>query len=494
VTATPQNVSFAGLPVIGCDVVVPRGTRPGVARLRLVHDQPLNLSAGTLALQAGNTVSFAGMVPDLKTIVWQHRPHEKREYRITLHDRRAGWPGVTVSGNHNVRRRDNSIEPGTEKTAAELADLALAAVGESGGSVAPEAKPTLDWQATPVDKALDSISAVLPVHVCRTIGDAFEMRTTGSGATLPDNSSRIIPDWLVRADRGPKTVKARLSPTWFQCGLELEAVGLEASGEYEVRDSLSYTPSGGWEPEWPTLFSGVDPFSRGFAFRSVYRVYRIKVPQELPFGFTLYDLKDIDLDPHCVVFGQSRQPEAVVLGNYWPYSDHYKNTENCPFHSAGFELDRELRAVRFDYPVWKAGSYGCVEEADLKLYTGFHLRDPDTGDWRREEIEVEREQGEGEQIVELPFLWRAWSFYAGANCATGTENDNKSSLTTETNVYLNAWKAHWDAVRDKRFAPYAGVEQIALSGNVAEVCYRLGRGLTPITEASQHYRNSMVRV
>ena len=134
-----------------------------------------------------------------------------------------------------------------------------------------------------------------------------------------------------------------------------------------------------------------------------------------------------------------------------------------------------------------------MEEADLKLYTGFHLRDPETGDWRREPFEVEREQGEGEQIIDLPFLWRAWSFYAGANCATGAENDNKSSLTTETNVYLNAWKAHWSAVRDKRFAPYAGVEQIALSGNVAEVCYRLGRGLTPITEASQHYRNSMVR-
>jgi len=215
----------------------------------------------------------------------------------------------------------------------------------------------------------------------------------------------------------------------------------------------------------------------------------VKVPQSLPFG-TLSDLKDIDLDPYRVIFGQSRQPPAIVLGTYWPYSDHYINTDLCPIHSGEFTIDREMRAVRFAYPVWKAGD--CVLPAELTLYTGFHLRDPETGEWQREEIEVERQYGEGEQIIDLPFLWRARSIEPNG-CSEREEEDNLSKLTGETQEYLNSWTQHWDACRDKQFVAYAGVEQINLSGNIAEVCYRVGRGLTPITEASQHYKNSMVR-
>jgi hypothetical protein len=366
-------------------------------------------------------------------------------------------------------------------------------VGESSSTSAPSTKPTVTWEASPVTGALDGLCSILPLHVCRTAADAYEIRQTGAGATLPASSTQATPNWLARADRGPKTIKARLAPTWYQCGLELEAVGEEATGEYDALSGLSYMPAGGWEEEWPTLFSGVDQFNRGFAFRSMYRIYRVKVPQTLAFGFDLTDLKDLDLDPYCVVFGQSRQPPAAVIGTFYPYSDHYKNTANCPWHSGIFTIDREMRAVRFDYPVWMSGSGSCVLPAELTLYTGFHLRDPATGDWRREAIEVERDTGEGEQIIDLPFLWRAWSFYAGTGCSQGTENDNLSTLTTETNAYLNAWATHWDACRDKRFAAYAGVEPISLSGNIAEVCYRVGRGLTPITEASQHYKNGMVR-
>jgi hypothetical protein len=78
-------------------------------------------------------------------------------------------------------------------------------------------------------------------------------------------------------------------------------------------------------------------------------------------------------------------------------------------------------------------------------------------------------------------------------CDDDTESDNESTLETEVNTYLNAWKDHWDAARDKRFAVYAGVEAVDTSGYVAEVRYRIGRGLTPKTEASQHYRNSLVK-
>jgi hypothetical protein len=196
------------------------------------------------------------------------------------------------------------------------------------------------------------------------------------------------------------------------------------------------------------------------------------------------------VDDFCVVFGEKHQPEATVVGTYYPYTDHYKNTGECPLHSAGFVLDKELRAVRFDYPVWKAGS--CVDCADLKLYTGFHLRDSTTKEILHDTFTVSRTGGKGEHIVELPFLWRARSVYA-SGCSDGTTNDNQTTLAAEAQVYLDAWKDHFDKSRDKRFFNYAGTHQIGLSGNIAEVSYRLGRGLTPRTTASEHFRHSSVR-
>jgi hypothetical protein len=488
--ATLQQASFNGLPLIGVDAVIPRGTKPGRFRLRLPHDQAIAIGPGDLSITSDETVTFAGCVPDVGTVRHEHTARNRREWVLTAYDRRATWPGKQVGGNYNRRYRDNTVDPEGKKTAAELADLALTAAGETPSSTAPDTYPRAEWDSSSVPEALNSLSDALPLHVVRNANDTYAVAQTGTGATLQASEWQTVPDYLARVDGGPETIRVRCGPTWFQCGLELECVGLEADGEYIPLTELSYTPSGGWADEWPLFFSGVDQFSRGFAFSSVYRVYRIKVPQTLPFDYTLYDRADILLDDSCVVFGEKHQPEAVVVGDYYPYTDHYENTANCPFHSAGFVLDKELRAVRFDYPVWKAGS--CVECADLRLYTGFRLRDHDTKEILHDTFTVSRTGGSGEHIVELPFLWRARSVYANG-CSDGTTNDNQTTLEAEARVYLDAWKDHFDKSRDKRFFPYAGTHKIGLSGNIAEVSYRLGRGLTPKTTASEHFRHSLMR-
>jgi hypothetical protein len=492
--AIPQNATYAGLPLIGADVLVPRGTRPGVARLRLCHDMPLNLSSGVLSVQAGSTIQFAGMVPDLATLRWEHRPHGKREYRLNLYDRRHNWPEKLVSGRYNVRRRDNSIESG-EKDVNLIAYAALLAAEEL--SAVPGAmlthKPQCLWDQIPVTEALEQLSRILPLHVCRKANDTFTVQLTGEGNELPASSGIIIPDFMIRTDSGPEEVHARLGPTWFMCGLELECVGLELDGQYLTLDELSYEPGGGWYEEWPDYFAGVDQDSRGHAFESVYRVYRVKVPQTLPFdAYELTDLENLILDDHGLVFGQMYQPQAQVVGTYWPYSDHYENVDNCPLQSGSFVLDKQLRAIKLEYPLWKKDGNNVVP-ADLRLYTAFHLRDAETGELLRDEYDVSRTAGTGRQTVDLPFLWRARAMPPD-DCEYSEEEDNQESLETEVMTYLDAWKGHWDAVRDKRFVPYAGVEAVDTSGNVAEVRYRIGRGLTPKTEASQHYRNSLVKL
>jgi hypothetical protein len=275
-------------------------------------------------------------------------------------------------------------------------------------------------------------------------------------------------------------------------------VGVETDGDYEPIDSLSYMPSpDGWEKEWPDLFAGVAQADRALAFDSVYRAYRVKVSQDLAFvvdgtALSLTSHDDILLDPHQVVFLADRQPNALLAGEFWPYSDHYENVDDCPVYSGTFIVDPEMPGVKLDYPLWKKGTGTDTSPADLTLFTGFYLRDPDTGDWHRESFSIERDTGVGELVIDLDFLWRAWAFEPGA-CVAGTEHDNYTDLQTEVNVYLNAWKDHFDDQRDKRFMQYAGVHAISLSGNIAEIAYRVGRGLTPKTVVSQHFHQSTMR-
>jgi hypothetical protein len=262
---------------------------------------------------------------------------------------------------------------------------------------------------------------------------------------------------------------------------------------------VSYAPTAGWDNEWPEYFVGVDQADRPLAFRSVMRCYRVKTSGDpLPFDYEdspyeLTDLDDIELDERRFLIDGNHEPPAMVIGTYWPYSDHYVNVDNCPVFSGTFIVDPELPGVKLTHPLWKVGSSDEeTEPADLKLYTGFHLRDPDTGDWYRETFSIERDTGEGELVIDLDFLWRAWSFTPDG-CNNGNEEDNYDDLETEATVYLTAWKNHFDAQRDKRFMQYAGTHAIALSGSIAEITYRIGRGLTPKTVVSQHFHQSTMR-
>jgi hypothetical protein len=417
---------------------------------------------------------------------------------LLAYDRRFNWAKTPIGGNYNIRLRDNTVEAASQKTLTELCDLALAEVGEGVGLALPAIYPRADWNGTTVAKALDGLCSVAPVHVVRSADDTYNVAQTIPGDLLESAWSQT-PDYLARVDSGPKTITIRCAPTWFMCGLLLEAVGQEADSDYELIDDLSYVPTpDGWEKEWPEYFAGVTQADRALAFESVYRTYRVKVSQDLAFeveeeALSLTSHDDILLDPYQVLFGTSRQPPALLNGTYWPYSDHYVNVDNCPVTSGTFTVDPELPGVKLTHPLWKVGSSDQdTEPADLKLYTGFHLRDPDTGDWYRESFSIERDTGEGEITIDLDFLWRAWSFTPDG-CNNGTGEDNYDDLETEATVYLTAWKNHFDAQRDKRFMQYAGTHALALSGSIAEITYRIGRGLTPKTVASQHFHQSTMR-
>jgi len=501
---TNQQATFGSLPLLGVDAVIRRGTRPGRFRLRLPHDAALDVGVGNLVLTSDATVTFANCVPDLSTVRCENIARDRRDWVLVVYDRRQRWARTPIGGNYNIRLRDNTLVTASKKTAEELAKLALAAAGETTTSTygLPAVYPPGNWTGTTVSEALDALCSVVPEHVVRTATDFYEMALTGSGSTISDLTAlaqwAMLPDYLARVDTGPKTIKVRCGPTWFMCGLELDGVSQEAHDGYETLASVSYRPASGWGGQWPPFLSGVAAASRALALESAFRTYRVKVSQDLAFevdstALSLTSRDDIQLDTQQVLFGATEQPPALINGTFYPYSDHYENVGTCPVQSSWFRVDNELCGIRLEYPLWKVGSSNDeTEAADLKLYTGFHMRDPDTGDWYRETFEIERDTGTGELTIDMPFLWRAWSFTPDG-CSDGNEEDNYDDLETEANTFLAAWKTHFDAERDKRFMPYAGTHAIALTGNIAELTYRLGRGLIPQTTASQHYHQSTMR-
>jgi len=494
--AQAQTASFQGVPIVGLDFPLRRGTGPSTGRIRIPQIGDLSASSGELIIQAGDTVTFSDVVPDLSTLRYLNRDG-KREWVMRIQDRRARWPSARISGHYNRRYRDGTIDSDTESTASELADAAMAAVSESAGASLADAKPEVDWDSTPVNEALDELAKYLPIHVVRTKDDAYTLVKTGQGEKVSDYTSTpaITPFFQASFDGGPETIRAICAKTWYACKLSLKAVGLELDGSYVPIDDLSYKPSFGWEKEWPTLFSGVSQGYRPRAFQSVFRCYQVEVPQTLPLDddegspIELTSLDDIDLDYRRLISGEYEPPLSLVAGTWWPYTDHYYNTANCLIYgNEHWRFDKEHRMIVFDYPIFKAGT--CVEEADIDLYTSFHLRDPATLKWRRKEFTVSRTGGSGEWSLSLPFLWAADGI-AYTDCAQTGTFDNSATLESEVQVYLDAWKDHFDTVKDKMDVPFVGARRMDLSGNIAQLKYRIGRGLTPETRASQHYIPTM---
>jgi hypothetical protein len=483
------NNAFPNLPVAGLDARVARGTNPGTFRIRVPNDANLTGAEGDLTIQSGDAeaVKFARCVPDLSTLRNEFLPGGMREFSVLLRDRRVTWPGTVVNGSYNRRYRDNSIAPASRRTDSELVDEVLDALGEPTGVSLPGTYPEADWDSKPASEALDAIAGVLPAYACRRKDDSYTVALSPDGDDIDGNLLATTPYWAANLDSGPKTIRIRCNKTWYGAQLETEAVGLDTDGQYKLLNDLSYKPATGWEKEWPTLLAGVPAGNRAaFALPTVFRCYRIKVPQTIHLDsetITLNDLNDIWLDDRRLVFGYFEPPPAAMLGLFWPMGDHPYNTGQCPVVGNPFTIDRDLRIITFEYPIIAFSN--CITAARLKLATSFHLRDAD-GNWKREEFEIERESGSGTKIIDIPYLWRAKAMFY-VNCDAQYETDNMSTLQAEAQVYLDAWKAHYDAIVSKLDVSFAGLHPTEMSGKVAYLEYRLGKGVAPKTRVARHY-------
>lgn len=260
------------------------GTAPSRATIktRLSASYP---QIGTLRITDGSaSLSFPNCRVVRHTI---RRSNGGLMREITIEDRRWVWANARIWGEYNSK--DKGIRgPSDEKSARELAELCLQAMGERRFDVSAlpdDAYPEVTWDAEEATVALERICSEFGcLVVLQPFADRVRVFKNNDGVR-PRIDSRAM-DQTPSAE--PQVVPPLLifegGPTMWQADLPLEAVGIDKLQDKEVIrpiDKLTYKPAQGWEKENPKAFYGVDEEFRDLARRSVWRMFRIKPPIEL---------------------------------------------------------------------------------------------------------------------------------------------------------------------------------------------------------------------
>src|SRR5690348_6882168 len=121
--------SFPGITqLVQASFTLSHGITPSVATLVLAPQAELPARGGTLSFTFGSVrldfpdcrIDACSYRRDLSGLTWS----------LTVLDRRWKWAFGHVSGNYNRLRADGTIDPATEKSPRELAQLCLEAMGE----------------------------------------------------------------------------------------------------------------------------------------------------------------------------------------------------------------------------------------------------------------------------------------------------------------------------------------------------------------------------
>jgi hypothetical protein len=447
---------------------------------------------------------------------------------LHLYDRRWKWraaPGQ-ISGYYNVRRGGKeSIVADTKKTPRELAKLCLEAMGESGYDVSelPDGLyPEIEWDYARPAEALASLAESLGCLVVLSIKDRVRVCKVGQGKTLPMGPTWTSGGGELDTPERPDRLVVVSAPTRWQADLDLEAVGLDVSGDVVPIDQLSYKPSAGWGTIDMPNFNGVEPTKtkqfktcRDLAKETVFRWYRVKTPIKL--AGEKEPITEIDRilpigDRQIVtakVEGREEPKPAVVYGIFYgglesrrPYMDDVPPTEagvkalknreksnDSGYYAKSFSIDREKGIVKFGEPVYYHDGLGTIKStikpAVLALTVAVMLRDAKTRAWMREEFERSL-SGSKKKNAPARYVLKedlAYHYVDG--------QDNRTEADKVARYYLDALAREYQ-VTDPQSISYAGIEPIDLDGAIHPVTWSLAESGFATTRASRNREELLV--
>lgn len=264
------------------------------------------------AVTGRTQILLQGCRPDKASV---RKSATSENWTIPIFDRRWKWKFGSFSGHWNIKK-NGVIEPRKERTARQLADMCLEAMGEQRYDTRAlddlekqprlayrgKVRPEVHWDRIPPAQALNDLVTALGYRVCLGWDDRVRICKYGEGALLP-TEDLMTAGFDANLPEIPDSTTVLGGISMHEAMWELEPVGLDLDGDWRPIDHLSYAPKDNsnkpyWGQTFPPDFEEIrtkfdeikfdteptdDEYKKrkeqySLAQQTVYRCYRLKYP------------------------------------------------------------------------------------------------------------------------------------------------------------------------------------------------------------------------
>jgi hypothetical protein len=509
----PQGlVTFPGLPVLtGASFTFTHGIMPSVLSFNTVPSTNFVPQIGDMKITfGGEEIVFK----DCAVTKANLRIEGGFRWSIMIQDRRWKWKYGEISGRYNVRRDDNSIDPKTEKTPHELAQLLCEAMGEDDADfelLPNDTQPESIWEESNPASELQNLCDVLNCRIVLGLNNRVKIWPLGQGEELPANGLEMNQGFGFSRAAKPDSLKIIGGSVLVQAKFKLIAVGEDTDGSIKPINDLSYAPAAGWEFQSRLSFSevegtyvrdGVALKTIDLAKKCIWKWYRLekfaddtlnipglpdneitKIQSLLPISDSLLDMSDVPLA------AGSKEPKRIQIeGSWWPLGDDYENMPVGSRYPDEFNVDQARGIVQFNQPVIKLDDADRNFPADLFATVVFSVKDEETGNPFRftatRELDGPKNNTKA-RILKYPEIIRQIIVRYNGSAVTEIE-DNQDEVQAEVDHYLDAVEKEYELDQSSE-VQYAGILPIALDGAVSQVTWEVGsRATTRASKNAEH--------
>lgn len=453
---------------------------------------------------------------------------------LNIFDRRWKWRYPTISGMYNqtddagllidsdgANNADTTLI-NSKRTPQQLAKLLLEAMKEQNYDVSQlpnDVFPRVDWAITNASSALAELCEQLGCRIVLGLDNKVRLVRLGKGKPLP-NLPFVDAQLDINPPETPSRVRIFSAPILYQADFQLEAVGLETDGTIKKIDDLSYKPAAGWASSDARYFTSiVNADHRKLAMQSVFRWYRVVLPARFkPAGpvqpIKLQDRREIVLDDRQVekdTEGDRQRRRPAWCFGVWYNGDFSHgvssfvtayngntaavvspitaNTDR-QFVTVPFEIDDDNKIIRFSGPVYKLVlTTGTLGAAELRLRTGFRLRDYRKGNLERlhqgREVKNARGKTEPMDVIREDIEPTCRAKYTAAYADNGSV-ENSVTVSNQLKYYLDSTLAEFNAIENPEAKKYPAILAQELDGAIQSVAWEIGpRGGYTVVQRNQ---------
>lgn len=427
-------------------------------------------------------------------------------WSIQAQDHRWRWETGYINGDYNyaadctelTKPEAGTLDQDARKTARELAEMLIDAMGETGkldvsAFDITDDYPQVAWDyASPAAELANLCDRYGFILCWDPVANTGTIERKGIG-NVPEHDARVLSETAQpKLPPPPKTLLGIAEWSEYEVTLELEAVGLDTDGTVKLLVDLSYKPADAFA-SCPLHFSqitGTDATDterkRRLAVQSVYRWYRVKSGQVVG-ALDALDIRDIlPISSVLVTMAEQIDTDATkrmvrtpcyVRGVFWDQKTSRANSGET-IKIEDVSLDEEHGIVKFSYPVMKLNTADqSFAAADLKLRCTIwgerHTREKEIG---------------GPHGVKVVPCKGITAQYIYADEADGIKSkDNVAEVEGKMDKILAQIATQYQE-EDEGTKVYAGIGYAELSGRVHQVSWSVGpQGATTTVSVNREH-------